>query len=246
MRGAIRERLLRRDTAKKRRPRLRTPAYAGRHEGATALVLGNGPSLRTHGDALRRLIAAERAITLGANNITAFTHPDYHAFTNRKRFARYGHSIDPERSRVLLSPYFSRALIERHYRGPYEEISYVADNDARFDVSEGVIQASGRTVSVLLIGVAAVMGAERILVAGLDGFAGVLAGERPDPASVYHAETELLKERAPEYEEIDRYTRRFLAEIQGYLERHGRAPFAIVTPTAYEEHHRHEPLAVHQ
>jgi hypothetical protein len=245
MRAALRGRLLHRTRAKKRRPRLRTPAYAGRHRGATALVLGNGPSLDSHRDALRRLIAAERAITLGANNITPFMHPSYHAFTNRKRFVRYANTIDPNHSIVLLSPYFPPAVIERHYRGAYEEIAYVADNEARFDVRDGVIQASGRTVSVLLIGVAAVMGAERILVAGLDGFRGVLINDRVKPGSLYHAETEVLKEEASEYEEVDRYTRRFLSEIQDYLAREGREPFTIVTPTAYEDHHRPEALATH-
>jgi len=227
---------------KKRRATPRHPAYTGRHRGATALVLGNGPSLETHGDALRRLIESEDAITLGANNITPFIHPRYHAFTNRKRFERYAETIDPERSRVLVSPYFRRALIRRHYRGPYEEIAYVADNDAPFDIRDGIIQASGRTVSVLLIGVAAVMGAGRILVAGLDGFGGVLSGGRAEAGAMYHADTEVLKAEAREYEEVDRYTRRFLAEIQHYLAREGREPFAIVTPTAYEDHHRPELL----
>jgi len=240
---SLRARLLRRDRDKpKRRPQLRRPPYADRHLGATALVLGNGPSLGTHGEALKRLIDAEDAVTLGANHITPFLHPDYHAFTNGKRFVRYAHTVDPSRSRVLLSPYFPTELVERHYHGPYEEVAYVADNDAPFDIRDGVIQASGRTVSVLLIGVAAVMGARRILVAGLDGFRGATGRGGEDGESMYHAQTDVLKHEIAQYAEIDRYTRRFLGEIRDHLARAGREPFAIVTPTAYEEHHRPELL----
>ncbi len=244
MTTSLRARLLRRDGAKaKRRPQLRRPPYADRHYGATALVLGNGPSLGTHREALERLIDAEDAVTLGANHITPFIHPDYHAFTNGKRFVRYADTIDRSHSRVLVSPYFPHKLIAEHYDGPYEEIAYVAENDAAFDVREGVIQASCRTVSVLLIGVAAVMGFGRMLVAGLDGFQGALAR---DGATIYHAETDVLKHEHEQYTEIDRYTRRFLADIQQYLAREGREPFAIVTPTAYGEHYGPEPLDAHR
>jgi hypothetical protein len=232
----------RRRPEKTRTPELRRPAYAGRHEGRTALVLGNGPSLSSHGDALKNLIAAEEALVLGANHITPFVHPDYHAFTNRKRFIRYAETIDGERSRVLLSPYLPLDLVTAHYSGPYEELAYVADNDAAFDVEDGVIQASCRTVSVLLIGVAAVMGARRILVAGVDGFADALAGGTAAEQPLYHAQTDVLKQEAVQYSELDVYTRRFLAEIRDWLVAHGREPFAIVTPTAYADHHRPELL----
>jgi hypothetical protein len=227
----------RRRPEKTRTPELRRPPYAGRHDGRTALVLGNGPSLAEHGDVLKDLIAAEDALVLGANHITPFVHPDYHAFTNRKRFVRYAETIDSERSRVLLSPYLPLDLIAAHYSGPYEELAYVADNEAAFDVEDGVIQASCRTVSVLLIGVAAVMGARRILVAGVDGFAGALAGGAAGEQPLYHAQTDVLKKEAAQYAELDVYTRRFLSEIRDWLVEHGREPFAIVTPTAYADHH---------
>ena len=223
---------------KRRAPRLRPPAYAGRHDGRTALVLGNGPSLHAHREPLERLIGDLDPLVLGANHITPFRAPDYHAFTNRKRFARYAETIDSARSRVLLSPYLPPDLVASHLQGPYEQLAYVADNEASFDIHDGVIQASCRTVSVLLIGVAVVMGAARILVAGLDGFAGALAGGATASDALYHAETDVLKQEREQYAELDRYTRRFLDEIQAHLAAAGREPFAIVTPTTYSEHER--------
>lgn len=219
-------------------PALSRPPYADRHTGAVILVLGNGPSLATHRDALLELVADVHPIVLGANHVTPFTVPDYHAFTNGKRFVEYAHTIDP-RSRVLVSPYFPKDLVRTHHRGQFERIAYVADNDARFEIEDGVILAGCRTVSVLLLGVAIVMGAERILVAGLDGFASVAERGRAALSSegLYHAPTSLVVPDEGKYLEVDRYTRRFLAGIQDYLARAGRKPFAIVTPTAYEGHH---------
>jgi 4-hydroxy 2-oxovalerate aldolase len=225
-------RLLRRTPSKKAAPKLERPVYAERHAGRTLLVLGNGPSLARHREALLDLAARRNAIVLGANNITPFTHPDYHAFTNRKRFVEYAGTVDPEHSRVLVGAYLPTELVERHVAGDVERIMYVNDHDARFDVVDGVIQASCRTVSVLLIGVAAVMGASEILVAGLDGFP---EGER---GRAYHADTRVLKPDEQVQRQIQAYTTRFLGEIQAWLGEQGRAPFAIVTPTVYERHHR--------
>jgi len=243
--ASLRARLTR-SGVKRHDPPLPRPPYADRHPGSTALVLGNGPSLARERDALERLIEAEALLVLGANHITPFRHPDYHAFTNRKRFIRYAETIDSGRSRVLLSPYFAPRLIRQHYRGLYEELAYVADNEAPFAIDDGIIQTSCRTVTPLLIGVAIVMGARTIRVAGLDGFPEVL--EQGDPAlgASYHEETQLLKRELAQYHEIDRYTRRFLAEIQDWLAGAGREAFAIVTPTTYDEHHRPEILARHR
>lgn len=217
-------------------PVLHRPAYADRHAGRTLLVLGNGPTLTTHAAELHALIAQRDAVVLGANHITPFRHPDYHAFTNRKRFFDYASTFDPARSRLLVSPAFEDEFVRAHVpEGAYERLMYVADHDVRFDVRDGVILSGCRTVSVLLLGVAVVMGAAEILVAGLDGYA---AGGRP----LYHAETRVLKEGDRIAAEVHAYTTRFLAEIQEHLARQARAPFAIVTPTAYAEHYRSDLL----
>ena len=159
-------------------PELAPPAYAARHQDATFIVFGNGPSLAENLDAIHALGEKFNAVTMGANNIGEILAPDYHAFTNRKRFAAYSSGIDPVRTRVLLSPYFTDGFIRKHYTGPYEQIMYRADNDAPFDIQNGIIQASCRTVAVLMIAVAVVMGARRIFVAGTDGYKGHLDSGR--------------------------------------------------------------------
>ena len=118
-------------------PSLSTPSYLNRHLGATFLVLGNGPSLRTHRGQIDALIEMHRPIVMGANNITGFTYPDYHAFTNRRRFISYAHTIDSDRSRVLVGVYLPEWIISEYYGGPYERIMYVNDHDQAFDIRDG-------------------------------------------------------------------------------------------------------------
>jgi hypothetical protein len=223
----------------KRRPVLERPAYAERHEGETFVVLGNGPSLRTHGDTVKALIRETEAVVLGGNHITPFLHPTYHAFTNRHRFLDYARTIDPSKSRVLLSPYFQKATINEYYGGPYEEIAYVADNEAAFGIEDGIILAGCRTVAVLLIAVAIVMGAERIYVAGLDGFRRLVEEGRAD--DLHFTPLTSAARSVDHARSVMAGNERFLDEIQAYLRAHGREPFSIVTPTAYERHYRPMP-----
>lgn len=207
------------------------PSYAGRHEGETLLVLGNGPSLRTHRELLRAFIAEQQPIVLGANHIAPFIAPNYHAFTNRKRFWDYAGTVDRERSRLLLSPYFTDELVRSRWNGDFEYLQFVADHDAPFDIEDGIIATSCRTVSVLLIAVAIVMAARRILVAGLDGFP---EGSQSGPR--YHAGTRVLKASADVDDEVQEHTTRLLGEMQVYLRAQGRVPLALITPTVYTDH----------
>lgn len=217
---------------------LEPPSYAARHAGATFLVLGAGPTLARYGPALRELIARERPIVLGPNNITPFLHPDYHAFTNKKAWVEYASTIDSGRSRVLVGPAFPRSYIRARYGGPYERIMYRADNAASFDIEDGIVLAGCRTSSVLLIGVAIVMGAGRVYVAGLDGYRILADHDRPlDPDSARFTPTRVWERRPEEYDRIDAYQQRFLDEIQQYLSRQQREHFRIITPTTYSQHY---------
>jgi hypothetical protein len=209
---------------------LARPAYAGRHVGRRFLVLGTGPSLATHGDAIRELIKVRSLITLGANHITPFIYPDYHAFTGRRRFKQYVHTADPARSTVLLSPYLPPELVRAHYRRPYEELMYINDHDAPFGISDGIVQASCRSAGNLLIAVALVMGASEVLVAGMDGY---------QNAEFYFTPTQVKHPGDKAYwERKETAIRRAQREIAAYMEAIGLEPFKIVTPTAYSQYYR--------
>ena len=220
-------------------PRLTRPSYVNRHKGGTVLIVATGPSLREYWGRIDAVRIKCNAVTLGANNVTEFLYPSYHCFTNRKRYIAFAGSIEPTISRVLLGPYLPKSLIKQHYRGSYETLMYVNDHDPRFNIEDGIIQASCRTVGVLLIGVAIVMGAERILVAGMDGYKMLLGEGSP----IHHYDDESLndEQQAKEGQRLlvsERLNTRFMAEIAEYLESLGREPFSIITPTVYQDHYR--------
>ena len=217
-------------------PSLSTPGYLNRHPGATFLVLGNGPSLGTHCKEIYELIEKHGPIVMGANNISGFIYPDYHAFTNRKRLIQYAHTIDTNKSKVLLSPYLPDWAISEHYVGSYEQIMYVDDNQLPFDMQNGIIMAGCRAVSVLLIGVALVMGGQRVYVAGLDGYSRVLSSEQN--THYYGKEMQIDGTRSvTDFLAIERVMSRFLDEIAQCMEQQGLTPFKIVTPTSYTRHY---------
>jgi len=224
---------------KKINPPFLTPTYLSRHPGTTFLVLGNGPSLRTFGSEIYRFIEKYHPIVMGANNITGFVYPDYHAFTNRKHFTRYAHTIDASKSKVLLGASLPEWIIHKHYRGSYERIMYVNDHNESFDIHDGIIMTSCRTVSVLLIGVALVMGGERVFVAGLDGY-GLLLSKGRD---IYHYQGERdfgsdVTKKDAYLMEVESKCSRFLDEISHYMNKHGIEPLRVVTPTAYSDHYQ--------
>lgn len=217
--------------------RLARPNYVNRHQGCTALIIGTGPSLSKHWRQVEELRIKYNAVTLGANNVSEFLYPSYHCFTNRKRYIAFAGSIESSISRVLLSPYLSKSLIKRHYRGPYETLMYINDHEQEFHINDGVIQASCRTAGVLLIGVAIVMGAERIFVAGMDGYNKLIEEGKP----IHHYDNDIFKNE-DDNEDRQRLLKtellnaRFLTEISEYLKRLGRQPFSIITPTVHQAH----------
>lgn len=220
-------------------PHLKRPPYMNRHKGADFLVLGNGPVLAQCKHVLYEFIDRYRPIIMGGNHITPFIYPHYHAFTNRHRFIMYASTIDPNKSRVLLSPYLPRWIIRRSYKGPYETLMFRNNPDAPFDIQDGIIPTDCRSVSILLIGVAIIMGAGRIFVAGIQGFRRLLADSAPlhyvdTPTELVH-DPQLSREyylnRAEE-------TARSLESVRQYMEKQGLEPFKIITPTDYEGHYQ--------
>ena len=221
-------------------PRLSRPPYVSRHPGRDVLVLGSGPSLGPHRHELYQLIQERELLVMGANHITPFITPDYHAFTNRARFHDFAATINPSKSRVLLCPYLPEWVIKARYRGPYELLMFRNDPEAPFDIIDGVIQSDCRSVAVLSIGVAIVMGARRIFVAGIDGFRRLIA----EGAATHYADTPLEHSRE-QREAFERYylgrteeTARALRSVRDYMLRKGLEPFTMVTPTDYDEHYQ--------
>jgi len=218
---------------KLKNPPLHRPGYVDRHPGRTFLILGNGPSLIAYRDPLFAFIEKYNPVIMGANHITPYIYPYYHLFTNRARLMEFGRTIDPTKSKVLLGAYLPDWTIKSQYDGPYERLNYVNNLEARFDVQDGIIQTDCRSVVILGIGVAIIMGARRVFVAGLDGhLQNLAAGKQLN----FYDQKFLPHENEDFFIAHQAICQRVLNEIAEYLHNRGRPAFKILTPTVYEDH----------
>lgn len=208
---------------------LTTPEYMNKHSGRDFLVLGQGPSLKDNIKKITEFVKNNNLIVLGANYLQDLIIPDYHAFSNYKRFSHYVSLVNPH-SKLLLGVYFSDDVIRKYTNHDFEFIQYVDDSTTKFGITDGMIQTNCGTVSVLLIAVAIVMGARKIYVAGLDGYKQI-------DGNATHFYDEKEKEKGRERISIHNLSKRYLEEIRQYQLAHGLEPFKIITPTFYSDYY---------
>jgi 4-hydroxy 2-oxovalerate aldolase len=198
--------------------------YVNRHAGRDFLVLSNGPTLKDYKPKIDQFIAQHDPIILGANFIGGLFEPHYHAFNNKRRFSEYIETVKPG-SKLLLGEYIPDDMIREYVDKPYERFFY-NDEFADFGIEDGVITANCRTISILLLGVAIVMGARRIFSVGMDGYMGLkelhFYAEKDDMEN-----QEMIVER-------HRWCQHYLKQINQYLRDHEKEEFHVLTPTSYK------------
>jgi len=206
--------------------------YVNRHEGRDFLVLANGPNLKNYRDRIMAFIDKFDPIILGANYLSGLFEPHYHAFNNKKRFSMYVDSVNPD-SKLLIGENISKAMISEYLKRDYETLCFEDVLDADFNIDEGRIVTNCRTISVLLIGVAAVMGAKRIFITGMDGYM--------DKNSVKNTLFYDEQFEPDEYEinmERHRWNEDFLHQINQYIENTGREGIHVITPTSHQSFYK--------
>ena len=206
--------------------------YAGRHTGRDFLVLANGPSLNEYKTQIDAFIKQYDPIVLGANYLANMFVPDYHAFNNKKRFTMYIETVNPN-SALLIGENIPSEMILEYVKRDYEKLHFRDILDADFDIVNGRIQSNCRTISILLLGVAIVMGANRVFAAGMDGYLGkdhikntLFYDEKIEPF-----EEELLVER-------HNWNERYLYQINRYLQENGKEGVHILTPTCHQSFYK--------
>jgi len=205
--------------------------YLNRHKGKTFLIFANGPTLKEYASEIQKFVDKYHPVCIGANYLGGLFKPYYHAFYNKRRFISYIDTVD-ESSKLLIGQYIPDQLIREYTSRDYEKIYYV-DALSDFNIVDGVIQSNCRTVSVLLLGVAIVMGAERIFVAGMDGYIG--AGIK--------GETLFYKEKDPKLDreiiiDMHKWNKKYIKQINDYFMSIGKEGVHIITPTSYSEFYK--------
>ena len=205
-------------------------SYKNRHTDRDFLILANGPSLKTHKEKIDEFITNYRPIVIGSNYLEDLFIPDYHSFSNKKRFSEYIKNVN-KNSDILLSNTFSTKFIKEHTKRNYEIIQHFSQLSERFDIQDGVIMNNCRTVSVLSIAVAIVMGAKRIFIAGMDGY---------KHADLYLGNNIHFYSETDETENFDmlmekhNWNELLLKNINKYLLQNNKQDLMIITPTSHK------------
>lgn len=201
--------------------------YTNRHKGKDFLILANGPTLKEYKIKIERFIKKYDPVVIGANYLSELFKPHYHAFNNKKRFEDYIDTVDRD-SKLMLGENLPVEMIREYTSRDFETIFFRDELDD-FDIKDGVIQSNCRTIAVLMIGVAIVMGANRIFAAGMDGYAGF------DPSQGFHFYNEKMETEDEDLiVERHKYNQHFLEQIDQYLHDCGKEGVHILTPTSHK------------
>jgi hypothetical protein len=200
--------------------------------GESALIVAAGSTVSLYRDKIWNFIVQEELFTIGVNNITNFFIPNYHLWTNTKRFRTFGKNIH-KKSEVLLSAGIHLKTV-REVIGN-REYTVINFTDMKEGVpigyKDGKIYGFYRTAGNLAIMIAHLMGAKNIYISGMDGhmfhkYKDVKSGEK-----LHHCYAENYE---PFPKEIcikkDKITNNVLSSLREY-----GINFSIITPTIYGE-----------
>ena len=205
-------------------------SYLNRHSGKDCLVIATGPTLKVEKEQIEKFIKKYDPIIIGANYLGGLFVPHYHAFGNKKRFIDYIDTVDA-RSNILISNIFSDEFIKKYTDRKYEFIQHLPQLSSDFNIYSGVIMTNCRTISILSVAVAIVMGTERIFIAGMDGYKQV--------DSFMKRSIHFYKE-ADETEDFEmlmekhNWNERLLKQIDNYLISNNKDGLCILTPTSHK------------
>ena len=207
--------------------------YMDRYRQRDFLVLANGPTLTTYKDKIDAFVEKYNPIILGANYVGGLFKPHYHAFNNHKRFVKFVDTVDPA-SKLFIGQNIEKNFIREHTERNYETIYFRDIINADFDIRNGVIQSNCRTISILLLAVASVMGAKRIFSVGMDGYLGL---DTKESFHFYDEREDQIMDREF-FAQRHYWCQNFLEQINRYLINQGKEGVHILTPTTYKKFYK--------
>ncbi len=208
--------------------------YEDRHTGRDFLVLANGATLKEYRPEIDEFIKKNEPVVLGGNFLGGLYKPHYHGFSNRKRFMSYIEHVAPESS-LLLSSQFDESFIRDYTDQTFEYIVHLNRITSRFDIDQGVINSSCRSIVMLLVATAVVMGGRRIFIAGMDGY----QSEENFKANKVHFYDEA--EETKNFRmllELHTWNEKLLQSINLYLTDLGKEGLYIITPTSHKQFYK--------
>jgi 4-hydroxy 2-oxovalerate aldolase len=208
--------------------------YEDRHAGRDFLILANGSTLKEYKTEIDEFIKKNDPVIMGGNFLGGLFEPHYHGFSNRKRFMSYIDQVSAD-SKLLLSSNFEDSFIRDYTGRDFEHIAHLNCISSQFNIIDGVINSNCRSIVMLLVATAVVMGGRRIFIAGMDGY----QSEENFKANKVHfydeaAETKNFRMLL----ELHNWNEKLLQSINRYLTGQGREGLYIITPTSHKQFYK--------
>jgi len=207
----------------------------GNHKGRSGLVICAGSSVRDYKDRIYDFMRRNNTVTIGINNVVDLYSPEYHLWTNTKRFRDYGDKIKYT-TNLMIGQNISIKLVREvlkmaRYTKEYTLVNYTDQDGIPIGYKNGKIYGHYRTAGCLAIMILHMMGITDLNIVGMDGhtlhdYDKIKSGEInhhcydedyvPFPNDVCVAKDELIV--------------KILTSLQDFGIR-----FNILTPTVYEQ-----------
>lgn len=150
-----------------------------------ALIVCAGSSVKTYKEEIEKFIAENDPFIIGINNTSHLFIPDYHLWTNTKRFRTFGNNI-MKQSEVLLGKGIPIKLIKEILgNNEYYLINFTDMKPGiKLGYSKGKILGFFRTAGNLAVMIAHLMGASYVNIVGMDGhtfypYSDIVSGKKP-------------------------------------------------------------------
>lgn len=204
--------------------------FNGLLKNRIALILGAGQSLLDYQPEIKNFIKKNKCVTIGINNMTHLFVPDFHLWTNTKRFKSFAKNIN-SRSTILIGNRVPKKIIKSNFTGRYSVVYYEDWNDGKYKIDNNTIYGPFRTAGLLAIAVASAMLAKKIYIAGMDGYTLYPENELNTQRQNQHCYSRGYSDDATwdDCTKKDNIVSESLRILKKYMD------FSIITPTKFEE-----------
>lgn len=139
-------------------------------KGRKALIICAGSSVRDETKYIKGFMSREDPFVIGINNITDFFIPEYHLWTNTKRFRNFGYKINKMSHLLLGAGIHLKTVREVIGQRDYTVINFTdMKPGVALGYKKGKILGFFRTAGNLAIMIAHLMGASEVNIVGMDG-----------------------------------------------------------------------------
>jgi len=153
--------------------------------GSHVLIVGAGFTIKEYKEKIDKFIEDNDVIIIGCNNISHLFVPNYHLWTDIRRYYKYGKNIN-SKSICIYGDHFKKSVIQKYNIGRYGTIKYsrqkwskhndnphspkYGKSNPRYDKKQNKFYGVFRAVGSLAILWSHIRKASKISIVGMDGY----------------------------------------------------------------------------